>query len=109
MATEALRDRGAAEQFGIYADLAYNIYGGTNSSPQTTDVFWNPERAESLWRYVAIGHIQAIMLGVWGSFLARRIWPLIGSGVVVTLMHIIYKDANRRGRLRHENSNPGAA
>jgi hypothetical protein len=94
----------AAGLFGIYADLAYNTYSATNSSPQTTELF-SGERAESLWKYVLIGHVQALAIGVFGSLLARRWWPILGTVTVGAIMHGMYAHALRAGRGQPRPSN----
>src|SRR6266542_1301910 len=83
--------------FGIYADLAYNTYSATNSSPQTTELFAG-ERERTLWKYVRIGHAQALAIGIFGSILARRLWPLFGTVVVGVIMHGMYAHAVRVGK-----------
>lgn len=85
-----------AALFGIYADTAYNCYSATNSSPQTTELFAD-ERSETLWKYVLVGHGQALALGLFGSFLARNLWPLAGAGAVGIVMHLMYKHALEAG------------
>jgi len=97
----------AAGLFGIYADLAYNTYSATNSSPQTTELFAG-EREETLWKYVVMGHLQALAIGLFGSLLARRVWPLIGTVTVGTLMHALYRHAVKAGRsvAKPSNSKP---
>jgi len=94
----------AAGLFGIYADLAYNTYSATNSSPQTTELF-SGERADTLWKYVMIGHGQALAIGAVGSLLSRRLWPLIGVGVVGVTMHCLYAHALKAGRSQAPPSN----
>lgn len=87
----------AAISFGVYADLAYNLYSATNSSPQTTELFAG-DRSETLWKYVVIGHIQAIGLGLFGSILDRTLWPLIGTVSIGGIMHCLYQHALAAGR-----------
>lgn len=101
---------GRAVSFGVYADLAYNLYSATNSSPQTTELFAG-ERAESLWKYVMIGHVQAIVLGIFGSILDRSLWPLFGTISIGAVMHGMYSHALVKGRGQHRPSNadPGSA
>ena len=55
----------SAGLFGIYADLAYTLYGATNSSPQTTELF-AADRAKTLSKYVYLGHAQALGYGLFG-------------------------------------------
>lgn len=94
----------AAGLFGIYADLAYNTYSATNSSPQTTELF-SGEREQSLWKYVIIGHMQAVAIGVFGSLLSRRLWPLIGTVTVGVIMHAMYRHAVNAGKSKPPPSN----
>lgn len=87
----------AALAFGVYADLAFNLYSAMNSSPQTTELFAD-DRADTLWKYVKIADGAAIgfgLLGVWlggGSW-----WPLAGALVVVVMMHLMYRHALKCG------------
>lgn len=87
----------AAGLFGIYADLAYNTYSATNSSPQTTELFAG-DRGDTLMKYVFIGHAQAIGIGVFGSLLARKWWPVLGTVAVGTVMHCMYVHALKAGK-----------
>jgi len=94
----------AAGLFGIYADLAYNTYSATNSSPQTTELF-SGERSETLWKYVLIGHAQALGIGALGSYLSRKWWPIIGTVTVGVIMHGMYKHALAAGQDKAPPSN----
>lgn len=94
----------AAALFGVYADLAYNTYSATNSSPQTTELF-SGEREDSLWKYVMLGHVQAVAIGVFGSVLARKVWPLIGTVTVGVIMHAMYRHAVEAGKNKARPSN----
>jgi len=94
----------AAGLFGIYADLAYNTYSATNSSPQTTELFAG-ERQETLWKYVVIGHAQAFAIGLFGSILSRRLWPLAGAVTVGVVMHCMYSHAVKAGKEKTPPSN----
>ena len=53
---------GAAALFGIYADLAFNIYSATNSSPQTTELFAG-DRADTLMKWVWVGGGAVLVFG----------------------------------------------
>jgi len=86
----------AAALVGIYADLAYNAYSATNSSPQTTELFAS-ERSDTLWKYVRLGGLQVVAFGMFGSLLARSVWPLIGVVIVGVLMSVLYAHALRAG------------
>lgn len=86
----------AAISLGVYADLAANMYSATNSSPQTTELFAG-DRSETLWKYVRIGHAQAVFFGVIGSLLDRTLWPLIGTLSIGAIMHGMYSHALKAG------------
>jgi hypothetical protein len=94
----------AAGLFGIYADLAYNTYSATNSSPQTTELF-SGEREQTLWKYVLIGHAQALAIGVFGTILSRKAWPLIGTVTVGAVMHAMYRHAMNAGKAQRPPTN----
>lgn len=76
-------------------ELTYNVYGGTNSSPQTTEVFGGGERSASLMKWVSIAGVKCIVYAVLASFIARSWWPSVGVGVGATAMHGLYVHANR--------------
>lgn len=86
----------AAVLFGVYADLAYNTYSATNSSPQTTELFAG-ERSDTLWKYVRLGALQVAALGLFGAYLAKSWWPLIGALCVAAVMHWMYSHALQAG------------
>jgi hypothetical protein len=90
---------GAGALLGIFADLAFNIYGGTNSSPQTTELFAS-DRADTLWKYVRVGHGGAFLYGAAGSILERSWWPLAGSVSVIIFMHSLYAHALYSGQAK---------
>jgi hypothetical protein len=87
----------SAGLFGIYADLAYTLYGATNSSPQTTELF-AADRAKTLSKYVYLGHAQALGYGLFGSIVGRTWWPLIASATVGVTMQIMYSHALKAGQ-----------
>jgi hypothetical protein len=87
----------AALGFGVYADLAFNLFSAMNSSPQTTELFAD-DRADTLWKYVKIADAAALGFGLLGSLLARDWWPLAGSLLVVALMHFMYRHALSAGQ-----------
>lgn len=95
--SKVIRSASAAVSFGVYADLAYNLYSATNSSPQTTELFAG-EREVTLWKYVVIGHVQAVALGIFGSVLDRSLWPLFGTISIGAVMHGMYKHAVGAGK-----------
>jgi hypothetical protein len=76
--------------FLLGIDTAYNVYGGTNSSPQTTDVFGDPVRRRTLMKYVYIGGAKTIVYTAIASVLQRSWWPLIGGSVAAATMHWLY-------------------
>lgn len=87
----------AALALGVYANLAYQIYSATNSSPQTTELF-AADRAETLWKYVRLGGVQVAAFGIAGSLLKGSPWPLIGAGAAALAMHLMYMSALRNGK-----------
>lgn len=97
VSSKTIRSASAAVAFGVYADLAYNLYSATNSSPQTTELFAG-ERYNTLWKYVTIGHLQAFALGVFGSILDRSWWPLFGTVTIGAVMHGMYSHAVNQGK-----------
>jgi len=100
---EALAAGSAAILFGVYADLAYNTYSATNSSPQTTELFAD-ERSDTLWKYVRLGGLQVLALGAFGALLAGKLWmwPLLGVAAVMIAMHLMYAHALKAGSSRLE-------
>ena len=86
----------AALSFGVYADLAFNLFSAMNSSPQTTELFAS-DRADTLWKYVKIADGAALAFGVLGSLLDRSWWPLIGAVTVIAVMHAMYAHALKAG------------
>lgn len=97
MPDKRVRAATAAISFGVYADLAANMYSATNSSPQTTELFAG-DRAETLWKYVKVGHGQAIVFGLLGSLLDRTLWPLVGTLSIGAVMHAMYSHALKAGQ-----------
>jgi hypothetical protein len=94
----------AAALFGIYADLAYNCYSATNSSPQTTELFAG-EREKTLMKYVLIGDAQVVALSAFGFIVLTaagqrgiRWWPVIGGLTVGGIMHAMYAHALKAGK-----------
>lgn len=78
--------------FGIFADLAFNAYGFSNSSPQTTELF-SADRADTLWKYVRVGHGIAFGYGVAGSVMEQSWAPLAGVVSVIVVAHSLYAHA----------------
>lgn len=81
-------------------DAAYNAYSATNSSPQTSDVFGDASRRESLMWYVNAGHVSAVVLAIVSSIVAGSIWPAIGFGVIIGQMGWLYRRAFNRAASR---------
>jgi hypothetical protein len=79
------------------ADAAYNAYGATNSSPQTTELF-AADREVTLMKWVHLGGGQALLLTAIGAWLTRSVWPLVGGGMVIAMMHASYLHACRAGK-----------
>lgn len=91
---------GGAMLFGVYADLAYNVYSATNSSPQTTELF-AADRGPTLWKYVKLGGWQVAGLTGIGMVLAApyKLWwaPPLGAGSAAVLMYAMYRHALAAG------------
>jgi hypothetical protein len=90
--------------FGVSADLVYNIFSATNSSPQTTELFAK-ERGQTLWKYVRLGAVQAgVLIGLMamraytgGGGWARAVWAVGGGGVAGVAMWMMYAHALASG------------
>jgi|ERR1700733_2376742 len=92
-----LSNGSAGLAFGIYAALGYDVMSATNSSPQTTELFAS-DRSSTLMKWVHIGGIQGLALGVFGSLLEKSAWPLIGISVATGIMYAEYIHANASGQ-----------
>jgi hypothetical protein len=89
---------GAADAiaFGVAADLVYNVFSATNSSPQTTELFAG-DRATTLWKYVKLGGWQsALLIGIM-AIRGKSIWPVIGGGLAGGMMWAMYAHALKAG------------
>lgn len=86
--------------FLLGIDTAYQVYGGTNSSPQTTDVFGDPVRRATLMKYVYIGGLKTLLYTGFASWLQRSWWPLVGGAVGAGAMHSLYVHASRQAAAR---------
>lgn len=83
--------------FGVAADLVYNIFSATNSSPQTTELF-AADREDTLWKYVRLGGAQSVILvGIMYWRGKRNIWPVLGGGLAGAFMWGMYAHARRAG------------
>ena len=86
-----------AVAFGVAADLVYNIFSATNSSPQTTELFAG-DRAATLWKYVKLGGVQsAVLIGIM-AYRSGSAWPIIGGGLAGVFMWAMYTHALKAGR-----------
>lgn len=82
--------------FAVAADLVYNVFSATNSSPQTTELF-AADRAGALWKYVRLGGVQsAILIGVMFAR-GRTIWAVAGGVVAGGFMWGMYAHALKAG------------
>jgi hypothetical protein len=97
----------AAVLFLAAADAAYNAYSATNSSPQTTELFAG-ERANTLWKYVKLGHVQVAGIIGFAAYIASKqglaVWPLLGGGAVALAMHGMYAHALASGKQKNDSS-----
>ena len=84
-------------QFGVYAALGYDVMSATNSSPQTTELFAS-DRSSTLMKWVHIGAIQGIALGLIGTWLEKSWWPLIGTTAALGIMYAEYRHADASGK-----------
>ena len=96
---------GLAIMVGVYADLAFNLYSAMNSSPQTTELFAR-DRADTLMKYVRIADIAAAAFGLLGWMLTgfSSLGPLLGVGVVIIVMHMMYAHALKAGTTNSQES-----
>lgn len=91
--------------FGVAADLTYTVFGATNSSPQTTELFAG-DRSKTLMKYVKLGALQAVILvGVMsfraasgGGGWARAFWPAAGGILTGGMMWAMYDHALKAGQ-----------
>lgn len=82
--------------FAVAADLVYNVFSATNSSPQTTELFAK-DRSAALWKYVRLGGIQsAVLIGVMFAR-GRTIWAVAGGVVAGGFMWGMYAHALKAG------------
>jgi hypothetical protein len=83
--------------FGVAADLVYNVFSATNSSPQTTELFAG-DRAATLWKYVRLGAAQSVILIGIMAFRGRSAWAIAGGGLAGGFMWAMYRHALRAGQ-----------
>jgi hypothetical protein len=85
--------------FAIYLVAALDIYSFISSSPQTVELNAKT-RAPTLMKYVNIGSVGGIAVGLVGMTLApkgSKMWPIIGAGTGVVFAHFIYQHAKQAG------------
>lgn len=82
--------------FGVAADLVYNVYSATNSSPQTTELFAG-DRADTLWKYVRLGGAQSVLLVGIMAIRGRSTWAIFGGALAGLCMHMMYAHALKAG------------
>lgn len=76
---------------------AFQAYGTLNSSPQTTELFASA-REKTLMKWVRIGHANAFVLAAIGAWVARSVWPLIGTLLVMSELEFLYRYAANAGK-----------
>lgn len=82
--------------FGVAADLVYNVFSATNSSPQTTELFAR-DRADALWKYVRLGGVQsAVLIGIM-AYRGRTAWAVFGGVLAGVFMWGMYAHALKAG------------
>jgi hypothetical protein len=82
---------------GVWGTFALDVFSTLNSSPQTTELFAG-DREDTLMHWVLIGDAAAISGGLVASYVTGNLWPLIATGGIVLLMHVLYKHAVSRGQ-----------
>lgn len=90
--------------FAIYLVAALDIYSFISSSPQTVELNAQ-KRAPTLMKYVNMGSMAGIGVGVVGVMLApkgSKMWPAVGAGTGVVFAHLLYQHAKTAGL-----ANPG--
>lgn len=93
MDSDAIRRGGAAGLFLLGVDAAYNVMGGSNSSPQTTEVFGKGKRKKTLMKWVYLAEIKILLYTGFASWIAPkgvRFWPIFGGLIVAVEMHLSY-------------------
>ncbi len=83
--------------FAVSADLVYNVFSATNSSPQTTELFAG-DRSATLWKYVRLGGVQSVILVGIMSARGRTAWAAFGGLVAGGFMWGMYAHALRSGQ-----------
>jgi len=91
----------AAILLGVWATFALDVYGSTNSSPQTTEINAS-RRADTLMKWVYLGGGVAVGGGAVASAISKSPWPLVGTVVISILFTGLYIHARNSGL-----NNPG--
>jgi len=86
----------AAILLGVWATFALDVYGSTNSSPQTTEIN-AARRADTLMKWVYLGGGIAVGGGAIASVMSKSIWPLMGTIAVSVLFTGLYVHARNNG------------
>jgi hypothetical protein len=92
-----MNGRDVALLLGVYGTFALDVFSTLNSSPQTTELFAG-DREDTLMHWVLIGDAAALGGGIAASYVTGNVWPLIATGGIVVMMHVLYKHAVHRGQ-----------
>src|SRR5215831_7015063 len=93
----------AAILLGVRTTFALDMFGSTNSSPQTTEINAS-RRADTLMKWVYIGDAMAIGGGAIASAMSKSVWPLVGTIGISVLFTGLYIHARNSGL---NSSSPG--
>lgn len=78
--------------------ITYEIFSSLMSSPWTCENFGaDPEKAKSAREYMWISFLNALVLGIGFSLIAKSPFPLIGVMAVAIFFVIIYSRALKKG------------
>jgi hypothetical protein len=86
----------AAILLGVWMTFALDVYGSTNSSPQTTEIN-AARRADTLMKWVYLGGGIAVAGGAIASGMSKSPWPLIGTVTISALFTGLYIHAKNNG------------
>lgn len=86
----------AAILLGVWATFALDVYGSTNSSPQTTEIN-AARRADTLMKWVYLGGGIAVAGGAIASGMSKSPWPLVGTLGISILFTGLYMHARNSG------------
>lgn len=86
----------AAILLGVWATFALDIFGSTNSSPQTTEIN-AARRADTLMKWVYIGDVMAVGGGAIASLVSKSLWPVVGTVAISILFTGLYIHAKNTG------------